>query len=347
MKFHGLKATAVSAFVIAQAIATGAVAEKLMVASTFAKNAPYIGVSAEKLAENVALATGGAVELEVHGAGELVPPLEVLNSVSSGAIPAGYDFVGYWGGTIPVAALAGSMPFGPTPDLFAGWMWEGGGLEIVQKAYDPLNVKFLPCHVSPPEPGGWFNTELKSVEDLKGLKMRISGLGGKVLNEVGASAQLIPGGEIYVALERGRIDATEYSVPEVDSALGFPDVAKYYYFPGWHQPSSFQSLLINMDVWNGFDKIVQQQVLLGCRATVFWSIAAAPQPQGRQIEKFRAEGVETKRFPDEVLSELKAASDKVIKELVAEDPLVAEAYESLQAYLAEAKIWTDLQTFPE
>ncbi|AUC56803.1 MAG: TRAP transporter substrate-binding protein [Sagittula sp.] len=321
-------------------------AETLDVASTFPKNMPFLGEGAEVLAKNIDIATHGEVKLRVHGAGDLVPALEVLNQVSSGAIPAGWDFIGYWGGTIPVAALAGAMPFGPGPDLFTGWMWEGGGMEIVQKAYTPLNVKLLPCHVTAPEPGGWFNKEINTVEDLQGLRMRISGMGGQVLNKLGASTQLIPGGELYVALERGRIDATEFSLPVVDKSLGFAEIAKYYYFPGWHQPASWNSLIVNMDVWNGFGEEVQEQILTACKATVTWSLAAAPEPQGEIIEEFRAMGVETKRFPDEVLAALREASTEVLEEAAAADPIVAEAYQSIQDYMAKAQVWNDLQQIP-
>ncbi|CUH34649.1 TRAP transporter solute receptor, DctP family [Jannaschia seosinensis] len=321
-------------------------AETLDVASTFPKNMPFLGEGAEVLAENIAAATGGEVELRVHGAGDLVPALEVLNQVSSGAIPAGWDFMGYWGGTIPVAGLAGAMPFGPGPALFTGWMWEGGGMEIVQKAYDPLNIKMLPCHITAPEPGGWFNKEINTVEDLQGLRMRISGMGGQVLNKLGASTQLIPGGELYVALERGRIDATEFSLPVVDQSLGFAEIAQYYYFPGWHQPASWNTLIVNMDVWNSFGEEVQEQILVACKATVAWSLAAAPAPQGEVIEGFREQGVETKRFPDEVLVALREASTEVLEEAAANDEIVAEAYQSIQDYMARAQVWDELQQIP-
>lgn len=340
-----LKATLLAAVTAVASVPVHA--ETLDVASTFPKNLAFLGEGAEVLAKNIETATSGEVKLRVHGAGDLVPALEVLNQVSSGAIPAGWDYVGYWGGTIPVASLAGSMPFGPGPDLFVGWMWEGGGMEIVQKAYDPLNIKLLPCHVTAPEPGGWFNKEINSVEDLQGLRMRISGMGGQVLNKLGVSTQLIPGGELYVALDRGRIDATEFSLPVVDKAIGFAEIAKYYYFPGWHQPASWNSLIMNMDVWNGFDEQTQDQIMLACRATVNWSLAAAPEPQGEIIEEFRAQGVETKRFPDEVLEALRAAATEVLEEQAAEDEIFAEAYESIQAYLANAEIWDELQTIPE
>lgn len=324
-------------------LAPMAVAQTLDVASTYPKNMPFLGESAEVLAKNVEVATGGKVKLVVHGAGDLVPPLDVLPQVSSGAIPAGWDWIGYWGGTLPVTGLAGAMPFGLGPADFVGWMWAGGGMEIVQKAYDPLNIKFLPCSVTAPEPGGWFNKEINSVEDLQGLRMRISGLGGQALNRLGASTQMIPAGELYVALERGRIDATEYSLPSIDKSLGFAAIAKYYYFPGWHQPASWNTLTINMDVWNGFDAQTQDAITMACQATLAWSLAAGPLPQPDAIAEFQQKGVEVRRFPDAVLSALHEASEAVLAEEAAKDPIFREALESMKAYQARSQGWNDLQ----
>ena len=152
------------------------------------------------------------------------------------------------GGKIPVAQI-GATPVGAGPEQLAAWLHVGGGLEIVQRGFDELNIKVLACHITNPEPGGWFNKEITSVDDFKGLKMRMAGVGARVLNEFGASAQYLPASEIYLALERGRIDATEFSLPIIDKDLGFNKIAKYYYYPGWHQPGSVDVLFINMDVW--------------------------------------------------------------------------------------------------
>ena len=225
--------------------------KQLDVASTFStKN--FLGAGAVRLSEELKSATGGEVGLRVHEPGDLVPAFEVFNSVSSGAIQAGWDWMGYWAGTVPITNLYGALPFGPSPEAFMSWMWAGEGTELVQAAYDPYGVKVLPCFISPQETGGWYNKEINSPEDFKGLSMRISGLGAKVLNKLGASTQLVPGSEIYLALERGRVDATEFSVPQVDQAMGFNEVAKYYYFPGWHQSASWFSLLINQQVWDSY-----------------------------------------------------------------------------------------------
>lgn len=314
------------------------------VASTFPKNMVFLGEGAENLSKLLSEVSDGKFNLKVYGAGELVPPLEVFNAVSTGAVQAGWDWIGYWGGTVPVTGLMGAMPFGPTPEVFLGWMWEGGGREILQKAYDPFNVQVFPCHLTAPEPGGWFNKEINSVDDFKGLKMRISGLGGKVLNNLGASTQLIAGGEIFVALERGRIEATEFSLPIIDQSLGFQNVAKYYYFPGWHQPSSWNSLIMNKDVYNKLSDLEKEQLEVACKANVVYTMSVAPAAQIPVLEKFKAAGTDVRRFPPQVLQALKAESAKVLEAEAKNDPLFKEAYESLLNYMNSVNQWHNLQS---
>ena len=323
---------------------TANAAKVIDVASTFPKNMVFLGEGAESLAAYLSDITNGELVLKVHGAGDLVPALEVFNAVSSGAVPAGWDWIGYWAGTVPVTGLMGAMPFGPNPEVFLAWMWNGGGREILQKAYDPFNVEVFPCQLTAPESGGWFNKEINTPEDFKGLKMRISGLGGKVLNNLGASTQLIPGGEIYVALERGRIDATEFSLPIIDKSLGFQNVTKYYYFPGWHQPASYNSLLINKDVYNQFTDLQKKQLEVACMANVLHTMAIAPAAQVPVLEELKKQGIEVRRFPPAVMDALRAESAKVLAQEAASDPIFKEAYESLTNYMKNVNQWHNLQS---
>ncbi len=316
----------------------------LDVASTFPKGMLYLGEGAENLAKLVDEVSGGKIKMKIHGAGDLVPALEVFNAVSQGTVPAGWDWVGYWAGTVPVTGLVGAMPFGPDPEIFLAWMYDGGGLEILQKAYDKYNVKVFPCHLTAPEAGGWFKKRMDKPSDFNGLKMRISGLGGKVINKLGASAQLIAGGEIYVALERGRIEATEFSLPIIDKSLGFSKIAKYYYFPGWHQPSSWNSLIINGDVWKKYSELEQKQIWTACKANVIWSMSVAPGGQGKVLDEFRADGVEVLRFPEPVLAALRKASAEVLQEEAKNDPIFKEALDSLTSFMKVANQWQSLQS---
>jgi len=331
---------------VAMMSAAPAMAESFDLQSVFGLQVPSIGPSPVKWAENVKLMTGGDIDIKVHGSGDFVPPFEVFGAVSSGALPMGFDWIGYWASTIPVANLIGSMPFGPTPDVALAWMFEGGGMEIIQKAYDPHGVKVIPCHLVVPEAGGWFNKEINTAEDFKGLNMRIAGLGGKTLARLGANTQLVPAGEIYVSLETGRIDATEFSAPQLDLGFGFQKVVKNYYFPGWHQPSSWDSIIINMDVWNGFSDDVQKIMVQACKANIAFNLGDQINAQADAIATIREAGVEIRRFPDPVLAAIRVEAETVLAEEAANDPIFKEAYESLTAYMDRVGEWERLQAIP-
>ena len=331
----------------AAAFAAGqAQAQSFDLQSTFGLQVPSIGQSPIGWADRVRAMTDGEVDVTVHGAGDFVPPFEVFGAVSSGAIPMGFDWIGYWAGQIPVANLVGSMPFGPSPDVAIAWMFEGGGMDIIQRAYDPFGVKILPCHMVVPEAGGWFREPIESVEDLQGLNMRIAGLGGQAMARLGANTQLVPAGEIYVALETGRIDAAEFSAPQLDVGFGFQEIAKNYYFPGWHQPSSWDSIIVNMDVWNGLAPEHQEIMLEACKANITENLADQLQQQAAALETVEAAGVTIRRFPNDVLAALREASREVMEEEAAKDPLFAEAYQSLTDYMDRVGRWNELQDLP-
>ncbi|VUZ28166.1 Monocarboxylate 2-oxoacid-binding periplasmic protein [uncultured Comamonas sp.] len=318
-------------------------AAKIDVASTFPKDMLFLGDALKQFAKNVEDVTKGDVRVQIHGAGELVPALEVLTAVSSGAVSAGFDWVGYWGGSIPVTNLVGALPFGPPPEVLAEWMWEGGGMQIVQKAYDKHNLQFLPCASVPPEPAGWFRKEIKDPKDLQGLRMRIGGLAGHAMNKVGATTQMIPGGEVFVSLERGRIDAAEFSLPSIDETIQLQKAAEYYYFPGWHQPSSILSVMMNKKTWNGLNKQQQTQVMAACRSTMLWTLTNGVQSQLAAVQRLEAQGTKVRRLPDSVLTVLRKATDEVVQAESAKDAIFKEAYESLQAHMKRTQRWQELQ----
>ena len=325
--------------------ASSASADILDVHMSIPKDLTFLADSAKLMDETLRNMTDGDVGLQLYGSGELVPAGEILDNVSAGAIPAGWSFLGQWGGKVPVAQI-GATPFGAGPDALAAWLHVGGGLEIIQRGFDPLNIKVLACHITAPEPGGWFNKEINSVEDFNGLKMRMGGVGARVLNEFGASAQFMPAGEIYLALERGRIDATEFSLPIIDKDFGFNQIAKFQYYPGWHQPGSVDVLMINMDVWNAMSAGEQAMYEAACQVSMAWTLQYAPAAQTPQIEVFEEGGTIVKSFPDEVLSELREATERVLSEEAEKDALYGEAYNSMKAFVASSGRWTNLQTLP-
>lgn len=334
---------AISVMLSTPALAEGP--KRLDVASTFSTQ-NFLGEGAVHLSKELETATSGAVSLRVHEPGDLVPPFEVFNAVSSGAIQAGWAWPGYWAGTVPITNLYGGLPFGPSPEAFMSWMWAGEGLELLQKAYDSYNVKVLPCLIYPQETGGWYNQEINSPEDFKGLSMRISGLGAKVLNKLGASTQLVPGNEIYLALERGRVDAIEFSAPIVDASMGFEEIAKYYYFPGWHQGANWNNLLINKDVWNQYSDERKAQFETACRSNVQWAMSVAPPEQVRVIHQIEEKGVQVRRFPDEVITALQDAWVEVRQDEMQKNPDFKEAYQSLMEHVKLIDEWYELQALP-
>ena len=343
-----MKSSCFSAALAAASIAFGASAAKadiLDVHMSTPKDLTFLADSAKIMDETLRNMTGGEVGLNLFGSGELVPAGEILESVSTGAIPAGWSFLGQWGGKVPVAQI-GATPFGAGPEELAAWLHVGGGLEIIQRGFDDLNIKVLACHITTPEPGGWFNKEITSVEDFTGLRMRMGGVGARILNEFGASAQFLPASEIYLALERGRIDASEFSLPIIDKDLGFNQIAKFYYYPGWHQPGSVDVLMINMDVWNGMSDQERAMYEAACQVSMAWTLNYAPSAQTPQIEEFEAGGTVVKRFPDEVLLQLRAATDRVLGEEAEKDPIYGEAYRSMKDFVASSKRWTSLQSLP-
>lgn len=336
-------ATLVGASLLAGSLTAHAQTKQFDLQSVFGLQVPSIGQSPVKWADRVNMMTNGTVKIKVHGAGEFVPPFEVFDAVSNGSIPMGFDWIGYWSGKIPVANLIGSMPFGPTPELLAAWMFKGGGLEIIQKAYDPYNVKILPCHLVVAEAGGWFNKEINNVDDIKGLRMRIAGLGAKTLEKMGANVQLVPAGEIYVSLERGRIDAAEFSAPQLDQGLGLQKIAKYYYFPGWHQPSSLDSIIINMNVWKALTEQQQKAMTEACYANITYNNIEQLAAQVDAVEAIEKAGVQIKRFPEPVLKALRENATQVMQDEAKKDSLFKEAYESLTAYMQRVGRWGELQ----
>jgi TRAP-type mannitol/chloroaromatic compound transport system substrate-binding protein len=241
----------------------------------FATNMPVLGEAALFLAEQLRQSSKGAIKLRIYEPGEIVPAFSVSDAVRDGKVEAGYTWLGYDQGKIPAAALLAATPFGLEPWEYMGWWYEGGGRELAEKLYRPHRIMPLFCGLIGPETAGWFRQPLQSLDDIKGLKIRFAGLGGKVFEQAGASVTMLPGGEIFQALEKGAIDATEYSLPIVDQALGFARIARNNYYPGWHQPFTASHLAVNLDVWNGLSEQDQSLLATTCEATVLRNLAAS------------------------------------------------------------------------
>lgn len=300
--------------------------------SAFPKNITVIGEAAEYFSKNVDIMTEGSIQFKHLGAGELSPPFEILDNVGSGAIAAGWSYAAYASGNAPAAALFGSIPFGPDPSKYMAWVYYGGGLELWEEIYEPFNVVPMPCGTIISETGGWYRNPIKSLDDLKDLKIRIGGLGGDVLAKLGAIPQNIPAGEIYTSMETGRLDATELGMPSMDLPMGLDEVADYLYFPGWHQPSGFTEFYINKDIWDGWSDKERTIVATACRDTSFAAAAKASGEQQAALDEIRARGVTVERFPDEVIEGLRQAAKEVMIEKSAEDEMFKRVIDSYNAF---------------
>lgn len=302
-----------------------------------------LGTTIKYVADRIGVASNGSIQMKIYEPNKLVPPLEILDAVSTGKVQAGYSVSGYWTGKLPAAPLFSSIPFGPELGEYLAWLKYGHGEKLYQKMYDQggYNVKVLVCGVMAPETSGWFVKEVKSPADLKGLKIRFFGLGGDVYKKLGASPTLLPGGEIFPALEKGAIGATEYSMPVIDESLGFYKVAKFNYYPGWHQQSTAYELLINKDVWNKMSQSQQLLMEMACNDATTNSIAEGEYSQFAAMKKMQEKGVKIVKWSPEMLATYQKAWNEVVEELANQDAYFKEVWEDLKQFRQDYTLWKD------
>lgn len=314
----------------------------------FGSHLPALGTPISWVSRQLPLVSGGQLKMKIYEPGKLVAPLEILDAVSSGKVNSGYAIAGYWAGKIPAAAIFSTVPFGPEAPEFMAWMYYGNGLKLYQKMYDDAgyNVHVEPCALISPETSGWFKKPVNSLDDLKGLNMRFYGLGGEVMQQLGVSTSLLPGGEIFGALEKGAIDATEFSQPAIDEKLGFYKVAKHNYFPGWHQQATMFELLINKSTWKKMDDSQRAVISTTCKASITNSIAESEYIQFEAIKNnTEKRGVTVHKWSPEMLKSFKDAWEVVVKEQQ-KDPTFAAVYKDLQTFRTNYKLWSSRAFIP-
>lgn len=319
-----------------EAVATQTFKWKMV--TSWPKNFPGLGLAPEKFAQYVNEMSNGRLQVQVFGAGELVPGFEVFDAVSQGTVQMGHSGPYYWKGKIPASPIFGAMPFGMTATELNAWLHYGGGLELWQELYKPFGIIPLAGGNSGAQFAGWFKKEINTIEDLKGLKMRIPGIGGEVLQRAGGVPINLPGGEIFSALQSGAIDGTEWVGPYNDLAFGFYQAAEYYYSSVWHEPGTALEFLINEKAFNELPKDLQKIVTVAARAvnedTLDEYNARNNNAMKQLIDKHN---VQIKELPAPVLAELKRISDEVIAEQVAADEGFAKVWASYSAFLADIR----------
>ena len=311
-------------------------------ASGVSSSVAILGTTAKGFTEKVAAISGGEFVIKFYEPGALVPPLEMFDAVSKGSIEAAWAPPAYWAGKIRAAPLFSAMPFGPSAGEYLAWVYHGGGQELWREMLAPHDIYSVFCSLEAPDASGWFREEITSVEDLKGLKMRFFGLGALTMEKLGVSTQLLPPADTYPALERGVIDATEFSMPAVDLHLGFHAIAKHYYFPGWHQSATMGDLMIHLPRWQELSDTHRAQIEVACRASIVDNLALAEASQFKALKELQAKGVQLHRWPPEMLAAFEAAWQEVAAEEAAADPDFKRVWESLQGFRADYEIWKDL-----
>lgn len=311
--------------------------------TTWPKNFPGLGTSAEFLAELINIMSNGRIKVKVYGAGELVPAFEIFDAVVNGSAQMGHGSAYYWKGKYPALQFFSTTPFGMTAMEMNSWLYHGGGMELWQEAYGQFGLVPTAAGNTGVQMAGWFNKEINSLEDLKGLKMRIPGLAGEVLKRAGGTPVNLPGGELFTSLQSGAIDATEWVGPYNDLAFGFHKIAKYYYYPGWHEPGTTLECFINKSAFEELPIDLQSIVSNACRVANQDMLTEYIARNNDALDTLVNEHkVELRELPAEVIKKLAKLSEEVTAELGYADPLTRKIYDSYNNFYKKSRAWLDI-----
>ncbi len=303
---------------VATALSTPAISQdmrELKMVTTWPKNFPGLGTGAQRVADRITAASGGRITIKLYAAGELVPPFESFDAVSSGTADMYHAAEYYWQGKHKAFNYFTAVPMGLTANELDAWVNFGGGQELWDELASEFGLKSLMAGNTGVQMGGWFRKEINSLEDMKGLKMRMPGLGGEVLRRIGATAVALPGGEIFPSLQSGAIDATEWVGPWNDLAFGFYKVAKFYYWPGFHEPGSGLAVGMNKRIWESFNAADQALIAACCAQENNTMYSEYNAKNGAALAELTGKhGVQLREFPEEVFAGFAKYSEEVLDE---------------------------------
>jgi len=311
----------------------------LVTPMVYGTHLPGLGKPALTLARTLKERSGGALFLDLKEPGDGTVPHEILDKVSDGKVDAGFATAGFWAAKVPAATLFGGFPFGPDAEGYLAWFDQGNGRKLYQEVYDQagLKVHVIPCAFGGAEAGGWFAKEIHTKKDIEGLRMRIFGLGARVMSRLGAVPVLVPGGDLPKAFDKGQIDAAELYTPAVDREQALQDKVKIVYVPGWHQPETVLELLINKDRWNALGPERQDLIETGCHALLKSSLAESASLQAAALASLSAkDGVRVLPWPEDVLVALREAWGEIAREEGTRDYIFKEVLADLETF--EAKV---------
>ncbi len=311
-------------------------------ATSWPKSLDTIFGGAQTICDRVAAMTGGRFTIAPYAAGEIVPGLQVLDAVQVGTVECGHSASYYYIGKNPALAFGTAVPFGLTAQQQNAWLYHGGGMEAMNKIYADFNVISFPAGNTGVQMGGWFKREINTAGDLKGLKMRIPGLGGQVMTRLGVNVQVLPGGEIYLALERGAIDAAEFVGPYDDEKLGLQNAARYYYYPGWWEPGTTLDAEVNLDAWNKLPKEYQEIFKTAAYEANINMLARYDALNGRALSRLIAGGTQLRLYSQEIMNAAKQASFDLYEENAGADVSFKEVYAEWQKFREQIYSWNKI-----
>ena len=312
--------------------------------SAWGSSLPHLGTSGVRFSKNIERLSGGKFTMKFFEPGALIPANEGFDAVSKGSIESAWTTAGYDVGKYPALSFFTAVPFGPSIGEYLAWMNFGGGNDLKQEIYAKHGIKQINCLAIGPETSGWFKEEIKDLEQLRGMKMRFFGLGARVMQKLGVSTQLLAGGDIFPALEKGVIDATEFSMPAMDIKYGFYQIAKNNYFPGWHQQVSVSHLLINKDKWDALSDQNKAILEIACGESIHYIYAETEYVNPfAMIEMSEKYGVNIRRWTDDQIAVFEKAWNEVVAEDSAKDPLFKKVAESYYSFRESYSIWGNAQ----
>jgi TRAP-type mannitol/chloroaromatic compound transport system substrate-binding protein len=308
-------------------------------ATSWSKMTPIAQGGAEIIAKRVSEMTEGQFVITPYVAGELTPGLEVLDAVQSGIVECGHTVNYYYAKQYPALVFASTVPFGLTAYQQNAWMYGGGGIDALNVVYAKLGVMGFPAGNTGAQMGGWFTQPINTLADLKGLKMRIPGLGGKVLEKLGVEVKLLAGGEIYAALEKGEIDAAEWQGPNDDQSLGLNSIASHYYYPGWWEPGTNYSVMVNLTQWQKLPLAYQEIFQAAAAEADLTVLAQYDVANADKMNQIRLEGTSLLPFSDEILQAAHKVSFAMYADLAEQDADFKLVYENWNAFRKQIQAW--------
>jgi TRAP-type mannitol/chloroaromatic compound transport system substrate-binding protein len=336
---------AATAAVASPAIAQSMPEIKWRQTTSWPKSLDTLYGGAELIASRVAALTDNKFQIQTFAAGEIVPGLQVLDAVQNGTVECGHTALYYYFGKDDTFVFASALPFGMNPRQQNAWLIHGGGQDLLNEFFKAYNSHFIPAGNTNAQMGGWFRKQLLKMDDLKGLKMRLGGFAGKIVQRIGVVPQQIAGGDIYPALEKGTIDGAEWVGPYDDEKLGFVKVAKFYHYPGWWEPNSTNGFIANIEKWDALPKLYKEALTSACLETNQWISTKYDAVNALALKRLASQGAQLQPFSTEIMDGCYKAAQELYAEINAKNPAFKKIYDSYTAFMADSYLWTQVNDY--